>query len=97
MNKEEAQVAKDDLQKALSTYYDKLRPGDIIIDWVLVVHINSVQLERENATIVGHLYPTGQTWPMTMGLLTAAGDAVRGTTNFREEPCGEECDHGNPG
>lgn len=42
---------------------------DMYIDgWVLFTHKRTIELEQENTSAVGYLHPTGQAWPLTVGL-----------------------------
>ena len=72
---EEAQAAKDTLEAAIKAYYRTIAPEAFIDAWALVTHKMSIQLEAENSSMVGHLVPTGQAWPMTVGILRVAANA----------------------
>lgn len=76
MNNEEAQLAKDVLEAAIKQYIDTVEPGTYVDAWVLVTHKLSIELERENTTVVSQLTPTGQAWPMTAGLLRLSSVSV---------------------
>lgn len=73
---EEAQAAKDALEAAIKAYHRTVAPEVFIDAWVLVTHKMSVELEAENSSMVGHLVPTGQAWPMTVGILRIAANAA---------------------
>ena len=82
---EEAQAAKDRLQTAISEYFRTVDPDVYVPAWVLVTEKDSIELTRENLSLVGHLTPTGQSWALTVGLLTIAHDNARCLTTDAEE------------
>ncbi|WP_308491038.1 hypothetical protein [Microbacterium terrisoli] len=69
MSDDEAQAAKDRLHAAIREYHDTVYPGQYVEAWVLCTHRLSAELEQANSSVVGHLVPTGQPWPMTVGIL----------------------------
>lgn len=73
---EEAQAAKDTLEAAIKEYHRAIDPDVFIDAWTLVSHKRTVELEAENSSMVGHLEPTGQAWPMTVGILRIASNAA---------------------
>lgn len=74
---EQAQAAKDVLAAAIAAYEEAVEPGVYVSGWVLVTHKESIELERANQSAVGRLEPTGQSWPLTVGMLTVALDDAR--------------------
>ena len=69
---DEAQEAKDTLEKAIKAYYAEVEPDVYIDDWALVVHKDSVELTAEGQSVVSTLIPTGQAFHRTAGLLSLA-------------------------
>lgn len=74
---ETLQAAKDDFARAVTTLQSVLAPGEYVSGWVLITHRMSIELEHENATVVGCLVPTGQSFVETRGLLLTALDTER--------------------
>ena len=72
MTDDEAQAAQDALASAIREYTKLVDPDAYVDGWVLITHKLSVEMEANNSTAVGHLVPTGQPFPMTIGLLRAA-------------------------
>lgn len=75
MNDDDAQAAKDKLEKAIKEYYTSLDADVYIDDWVLVVHKDSLALAAENQSVVSTLAATSQSFHRTAGLLTIAQKA----------------------
>lgn len=73
---DEAQAAKDKLHAAIREYYEAVDPDAYVSAWSLVTHKLSPEMETEGTSAVGHVEPTGQAWPLTVGILRiAANDA----------------------
>lgn len=85
LSDEEAQAAKDKLERAIKEYYAIIQPGIYIDDWVLLVHKDSVELTANNESIVSHLTPTGQPFHRTVGLMKVAMDAELADTYAGDE------------
>lgn len=68
------EAAKTELSRAIHKCLNVMAEvngevADMYIDgWVLFTHKRTIELEKENTSAVGYLHPTGQAWPLTVGL-----------------------------
>lgn len=69
---EEHQAAKDDLGRAVARYWSLIEPGVYAGEWALVAHVQSPELEQANMARVCVTVPTGQSFPLTRGMLDVA-------------------------
>ena len=71
---DEIEAAKTELSKAIHKCLKTIAKVngnnvDMYIDgWVLFSHKRTIELEQDNTSAVGYLHPTGQAWPLTVGL-----------------------------
>lgn len=80
--------ARRELKRAIDAYYDVVAPGSYIDDWVLVVHRQTMALERSHRTTVTLTIPPDQPLYRSVGLLVQAGaicDDIADTTEIEDE------------
>lgn len=64
--------AESAITRAIQAYQDLKRPGDYVANWVVITENTSIELAKENSSLVGVLSPQGQSFVVTRGLLDIA-------------------------
>jgi len=70
-------TAKDKLEAAIKEFYRETDPDAYVSAWILVAHKESVSLAADNVSAVSHIVPTGQSWPMSLGMAVVVSDNLR--------------------
>jgi hypothetical protein len=78
VSEEESEAAKRELDDAIRRYYDQVAPAERVTGWALVTHKSSPALDAAGRSTVGELTPTGQPWPLTLGMLHAVTASYAG-------------------
>lgn len=74
---DDAQAAKEDLEAAIRDYYAAVEPDVMVTSWVLIAHKVSDEMDADGVSSVGTLVATGQSFPMTRGLIDVAMQGER--------------------
>lgn len=82
---ETAQAAKDTLAAAIREYHHVVNPGVYVDAWALITHKRSAELEQDGQSAVSHLVPTGQAWPLTVGMLRIASRAAESEADYDDD------------
>jgi hypothetical protein len=73
----EQKAAYDAMDAAISAYKSTFTEGVFVLDWIVITHTTSMEMESENESSVGFARSLGSRFPTGMGMVQVVADQMR--------------------